>query len=115
MRGVLDLPFKIPSKGKYWLTPRATARRQHFLGDRYDTTELNGATEMVPGSHLWDSETIAGAVKPADFSNRAAERETGDRADAIKMTMPSGSLAITKGKPLAPGTVAGPTARTIRG
>ena len=62
-----------------------------------DTTELNGATEIIPGSHLWDGEIIAGAVKPADFSNRATERETSDRADAIKMTMPSGSLAITKG------------------
>ena len=62
-----------------------------------DTTELNGATEVIPGSHLWDGETIAGAVKPADFNNRASERETSDRADAIKMTMPSGSLAITKG------------------
>ena len=62
-----------------------------------NTTELNGATEMIPTSHLWDSEIIAGAVKPADFSNRTAKRETGDRADAIKMTMPSGSLAITKG------------------
>src|SRR5215468_8101332 len=36
-----------------------------------DTTELNGATEIIPGSHLWDGEIIAGAVKPADFSNRA--------------------------------------------
>jgi len=62
-----------------------------------DTTELNGATEIIPGSHLWDGETIAGAVKPADFNNRAAERETSGRTDAIKMTMPSGSLAITKG------------------
>jgi len=62
-----------------------------------DTTELNGATEIIPGSHFWDGEIIAGAVKPADFSKRAAERETGDRVDAIKMTMPSGSLAITKG------------------
>jgi ectoine hydroxylase-related dioxygenase (phytanoyl-CoA dioxygenase family) len=62
-----------------------------------DTTELNGATEIIPGSHLWDGETIAGAVKPADFSKRFAERETGERADAIRMTMPSGSLAITKG------------------
>jgi hypothetical protein len=35
-------------------------------------------------------------VKPADFSNRATEREASDRVDAIKMTMPSGSLAITK-------------------
>jgi ectoine hydroxylase-related dioxygenase (phytanoyl-CoA dioxygenase family) len=62
-----------------------------------DTTELNGATEIIPGSHLWDCETIAGAVKPADFSKRVAERETGERTDAIRMTMPSGSLAITKG------------------
>ena len=62
-----------------------------------DTTELNGATEIIAGSHLWDGETIAGAVKPTDFNNRAAKRETSDRADAIKMMMPSGSLAITKG------------------
>ena len=62
-----------------------------------DTTELNGATEIIPTSRLWDSEIIAGAVKPADLGNRAAKCETGDRADAIKMTMPSGSLAITKG------------------
>ena len=62
-----------------------------------DTTELNGATEIIPGSHRWDGEIIAGAVRPADFSNRAVERETVDRADAIKITMPSGSLAITKG------------------
>jgi ectoine hydroxylase-related dioxygenase (phytanoyl-CoA dioxygenase family) len=62
-----------------------------------DTTELNGATEIIPGSHLWDGDTIAGAVSPADFSNRAVGRETVDRADAVKITMPSGSLAITKG------------------
>ena len=62
-----------------------------------DTTELNGATEIIPTSHLWDSDIIAGAVKPTDFRNRGAKCETGDRADAIKMTMPSGSLAITKG------------------
>src|SRR5215469_7339069 len=34
-----------------------------------DTTELNGATEIVPGSHLWDGEIIAGAVKLSDFSS----------------------------------------------
>ena len=41
-----------------------------------DTTEQNGATEIIPGSHLWDGENIAGAVKPADFTNRAADHET---------------------------------------
>ena len=62
-----------------------------------DTTELNGATEIIPGSHLWDGAIIEGAVAPTDFASRAADREVTDRVDAIKMTMPSGSLAITKG------------------
>jgi ectoine hydroxylase-related dioxygenase (phytanoyl-CoA dioxygenase family) len=62
-----------------------------------DTTEVNGATEIIPGSHLWEDRDIEGAAKPADFVNRAADRDACDRPDAIKMTMPSGSLAITKG------------------
>jgi ectoine hydroxylase-related dioxygenase (phytanoyl-CoA dioxygenase family) len=62
-----------------------------------DTTELNGATEIIPGSHLWDGEIIKGAVRPADFGNKGADRDSGDRPDAVKLVMPSGSLAITKG------------------
>src|SRR5215212_3714186 len=37
-----------------------------------DTTELNGATEIVPGSHLWDDQRIEGAAKPSDFIKKAA-------------------------------------------
>jgi len=64
-----------------------------------DTTETNGSTEIVPGSHLWDEQRIAGAVKPADFASTApgADPASGDRPDAVKLAMPSGSLAITKG------------------
>jgi len=62
-----------------------------------DTTELNGATEIIPGSHLWNDDRIAGAVAPSDFAHKGSTRDTGERPDAIKMTMPSGSLAITKG------------------
>ena len=61
-----------------------------------DTTEQNGATEIIPGSHLWDGEYIEGAVKPTHFTNRAGHEE-GDRTDAVNLIMPSGSLAITKG------------------
>jgi len=61
-----------------------------------DTTEQNGATEIIPGSHLWDGQYIAGAIKPAHFTNEA-EHDEGDRPDAVKLIMPSGSLAITKG------------------
>jgi ectoine hydroxylase-related dioxygenase (phytanoyl-CoA dioxygenase family) len=63
-----------------------------------DTTELNGSTEIIPGSHLWDDARIAGAVKPADFAGTAdADPDAGDRPDAVRLAMPSGSLAITKG------------------
>src|SRR6266850_3138633 len=65
-----------------------------------DTTELNGSTEIIPGSHLWDGEIIKGATKPADFTNTAApnaDHDPGNRPDAVKLAMPSGSLAITKG------------------
>jgi ectoine hydroxylase-related dioxygenase (phytanoyl-CoA dioxygenase family) len=62
-----------------------------------DTTELNGATEIIPGSHLWDGQIVDGAVQPADFAHKGADRDKGERPDAIKMVMSSGSLAITKG------------------
>ncbi len=62
-----------------------------------DTTELNGATEIIPGSHLWDGQIVDGAVQPSDFAPKGADRDNGERPDAIKMVMPSGSLAITKG------------------
>jgi ectoine hydroxylase-related dioxygenase (phytanoyl-CoA dioxygenase family) len=62
-----------------------------------DTTEQNGATEIIPGSHLWDGEIVEGAAQPSDFVNKGADRSNGDRPDAIKLVMPSGSLAITKG------------------
>jgi len=62
-----------------------------------DTTEQNGATEIIPGSHLWDGEMIQGALTPADFAHKGADRANGDRPDAVKLVMPSGSLAITKG------------------
>jgi ectoine hydroxylase-related dioxygenase (phytanoyl-CoA dioxygenase family) len=65
-----------------------------------DTTELNGSTEVIPGSHLWDEQMVEGAVKPADFRNETAPNTSsdfGNRPDAIKLMMPSGSLAITKG------------------
>ena len=65
-----------------------------------DTTETNGSTEVIPGSHLWDERRIDGAATPADFDARSAldqDHDPGHRADAVKLAMPSGSLAIAKG------------------
>jgi ectoine hydroxylase-related dioxygenase (phytanoyl-CoA dioxygenase family) len=65
-----------------------------------DMTELNGSTEVIPGSHLWDERRIEGAATPADFQTRSAlapDHDPAYREDAVKLAMPSGSLAIAKG------------------
>ena len=61
---------------------------------------LGVSTEVIPGSHLWDERRIEGAATPADFNARSAldqDHDPGHRADAVKLAMPSGSLAIAKG------------------
>ncbi|MGP1352731.1 MAG: phytanoyl-CoA dioxygenase family protein [Parasphingopyxis sp.] len=63
-------------------------------------TEDNGATELLPGSHLWPEDSIAGANSAADFANteiRDVDDDPAARDDAIKAIMPSGSLMVTKG------------------
>src|SRR5438874_7663631 len=53
-----------------------------------DTTELNGSTEIVPGSHLWDGERVEGASSPSDFVTRSAldlDRDPYARKDAVKL------------------------------
>lgn len=65
------------------------------------TTETNGATEIIPGSHLWPEQHLqTGSVRPSDFSNsniRDIDEDPGARPDAIKIVMPEGSLALMKG------------------
>lgn len=49
-----------------------------------DTTVENGATEIIPGSHLWDEASLKA-------------RLSGDQPDVVRLVMPAGSLALTKG------------------
>ena len=65
-----------------------------------DTNEVNGATEIIPGSHQWGQEEIATLPLDGGLYGRAAKPVDEDpqpRADSIKATMPSGSLMIAKG------------------
>jgi ectoine hydroxylase-related dioxygenase (phytanoyl-CoA dioxygenase family) len=71
-----------------------------------DTTEENGATEILPGSHLWESNNISGDSSAATFevtdvvkpgAEGAAKADPGAHPDALKMSMPAGSLMIAKG------------------
>lgn len=63
-------------------------------------TEDNGATELLPGSHLWEDNTIEGANTAADFANtqvRDVDDDPAAREDAVRAVMPAGSLMIAKG------------------
>lgn len=65
-----------------------------------DTTEENGATEILPGSHNWDSTKTDNLVAPeAFYSSEWTDNEYDPcpREDKIVATMPAGSLMITKG------------------
>jgi ectoine hydroxylase-related dioxygenase (phytanoyl-CoA dioxygenase family) len=64
------------------------------------TTEENGATEIIPGSHLWPGTEFEGQVSEKNFADkeiRDVADDPGSHPDAIKAVMPSGSLMIAKG------------------
>ena len=65
-----------------------------------DMTETNGATEILPGSHLWADDVNDGAVMEdvfADKTVRDVNDDPGMRKDAKKVIMGAGSLMIAKG------------------
>ncbi|MCH1602002.1 MAG: phytanoyl-CoA dioxygenase family protein [Luminiphilus sp.] len=62
-----------------------------------DTTETNGATEVLPYSHQWESPDIVGRLEDEHFEQRSAlsdHPETG--IDRVKATMKAGSLMIMR-------------------
>ena len=63
-----------------------------------DTTVENGATEVLPGSHRWSETELPGMLKDQDFSTEDdVTDDPGAHPDAVKVTMPAGSLMIARG------------------
>ena len=63
-----------------------------------DTTVENGATEVLPGSHRWSETEFPGVLKDQDFATEAdVTDDLGAHPDAVKVTMPAGSLMIARG------------------
>ena len=62
-------------------------------------TEENGATEIIPGSHKCTDRQIADIDQQAIMNpeGRDVNIDPKPRADAIKATMPAGSLMVAKG------------------
>jgi ectoine hydroxylase-related dioxygenase (phytanoyl-CoA dioxygenase family) len=65
-----------------------------------ETTEKNGATEILPGSHLWPEQNLPGGNTFSTFADkreRSQDDDPGARADSMKAVMPAGSLMLAKG------------------
>ena len=63
-----------------------------------NTTLENGATEVLPGSHLWSETEFPGVLKDQDFATGGdIKGDPGEHPDAVKVTMPAGSLMIARG------------------
>ena len=62
-----------------------------------DTTEMNGATEVLPFSHQWDTPDIAGRLQDEHFGQLEDLSDTaqGD-IECIKATMKAGSVMIMR-------------------
>ena len=62
-----------------------------------DTNEENGATEILPYSHRWDSHEIDGRLDNAHFAQRDdLDGSVEENAAAVKATMPAGSVMIMR-------------------
>lgn len=65
-----------------------------------ETTELNGATEIIPGSHIWPEQNLPGGNTLATFGDkrvREVDDDPGARSDSVQVTMKPGSLMLAKG------------------
>lgn len=62
------------------------------------TTHENGATEVLPGSHLWGDDAFAGMLAEEHFAGASpADDDPGARADAVQAPLPAGGLMLAKG------------------
>ena len=72
-----------------------------------ETTEINGATELIRGSHKWSEQYIEGSLDQADMNKTKSAKD--DRSqlpvkdsaksvdEAVKVVMQPGSMMIAKG------------------
>jgi ectoine hydroxylase-related dioxygenase (phytanoyl-CoA dioxygenase family) len=65
-----------------------------------DTTVENGATEVLPRSHLWAEQDLPGALTAVDFDNTDGVDEAADHechSAAKTVTLTAGSLMVARG------------------
>jgi ectoine hydroxylase-related dioxygenase (phytanoyl-CoA dioxygenase family) len=65
-----------------------------------ETTALNGATDIIPGSHVWPEQNLPGGNTLATFGDRrmrAVDDDPGARSDSVQVAMRAGSLMLAKG------------------
>lgn len=90
-------PWHFDDSHYLWPRPRPSLGVSIFWAIN-EMTDTNGATEILPGSHLWPEDAIEGSIEEQDFDRIAArEGDPGARPDAVKVVMPAGSMMAAKG------------------
>jgi len=90
-------PWHFDDSHYQWPRPRPSLGVSIFWAID-DTTDMNGATEILPGSHLWPEDQIRGAVSADDFAQDSARADDpGARDDAMQVIMQAGSMMVAKG------------------
>ena len=92
-------PWHFDDSHFQWPRPRPSLGVSTFWAID-DMTNDNGATEILPKSHLWGDDAIDGAVVDESFEDRKirdVSSDPGARTDALKVIMPAGSLMLAKG------------------
>ena len=97
--GETEQPWHYDDSHYGWPRPRPSLGVSAFWAIDATTTE-NGATEIIPASHLWADQSPEGAVRPEDFTKSAVaagKDGPGGAKDAVTAAMPAGSLMLAKG------------------
>jgi ectoine hydroxylase-related dioxygenase (phytanoyl-CoA dioxygenase family) len=95
--GETPQPWHFDDSHYQWPRPRPSLGVSAFWAIDA-TTDDNGATEILPGSHLWPEDFIDGAAGEGDFlKGESRQTDAGARPDIRKAVMPAGSLMLAKG------------------
>lgn len=95
--GETPQPWHFDNSHYAWPRPRPSLGVSAFWAID-PMTRANGATQILPGSHLWPDDMIGGGVGGEDFDPaRGREGDPGARDDAVDIVVPAGSLMLAKG------------------
>ncbi len=92
-------PWHFDDSHYQWPRPRPSLGVSAFWAID-ETTRINGATEVIPGSHLWPDDVLPGNDLATVFDDRrvkAVDEDPTPRDDGLQIELAAGALMLTQG------------------